>query len=163
MRRRTAVNVFTAVLAAVGAAGVAYVVIRRKPAQQTTQTKPPGDYTIVPPPPDALWLKVSAAPEGALDSGQWFADWFNQQGMQGSDQTAEQRTRLIAALVALGADAQGFVRWRPSSLGRLTAMSIADQFERETGRGASIIGTGLTKFSLLADRLPDNPVGVLSL
>lgn len=163
MRRRTAVNLFTGALAGVSAAGVAYVVMRRKPAQEPVSSKPPGDYTYVPPPPDALWLKVSAAPEGALDSGQWFADWFNQQGMQGSDQTAEQRTRLIAALVALGADAQGFVRWRPGSMGRLTAMSIADQFEREAGRGATIAGNGLKKFSLLADTLPDNPVRVLSL
>ena len=141
---------------ALGGTGLALAIARKN--SDSRKAEAPGDYQIVPAPPDAMWLKVSSPPPGTLDSGQFFADWFNANNLQGSDQTASQRSRLLAALVGLGADLQGYVTWRPTSTQQLTALAIGDQFERETGKGAEVAASGLRRFVELAAALPENPL-----
>ncbi len=163
MRTSTAFGLAGALLGA----GVLTTLVVRKAQAKSTQssgstTTTPGGWPVepgvVPPPPDAIWLKVTGVPTGAFDSSQFWTDWFNAHSLRGADMPVDSRAKIISAGAALGADAQGFIRWRPTSMGQLTALAIADQFERETGPTAQVLSAGVKEYVNQVGGLPENPI-----
>jgi hypothetical protein len=154
VKHRTIVNVATGALTLAGT-GLIYLVFR-KPATKKPGAASPLDYTVVPPPPDALWLRVSAAPQGAVDVSAFLAERYTAAHLTAAEVTVDQRARMIAAFTGMGVDPQGFIRWRPTLLGQEAALALADQFDRE--KAPPVLGAALRQFVSLAATLPVNPL-----
>jgi hypothetical protein len=159
MRTSTAVGLAGAFLGAGVVTVLAVRKARASPTSSSTSTSTwPTEPGVVPPPPDAIWLKVTGVPQGSFDSSQFFADWFAAHSLKSSDMTAAQRGKVLSAGVALGADAQGYIRWRATSTGQLTALAIADQLERETSATAQVLAAGVREYVNRVGTLPENPI-----
>lgn len=158
MKSSTILGIAGAVFGAGVVATLAIKAAAKSPAQPTPGAAWPIEPGIVPPPPDAIWLKLTGTPTGAFDSSQFWADWFSAHSVRSADVTAEQRARILSAGLALGADPQGYIRWRPTGNGQLTALAIADQLERETTPTAQVLSSGVKEYVTQAGSLPENPV-----